>query len=64
VREHPEHPLNHLFLAQAHAKMGRRAEAISELRKVLRFPAEGEWRLIGGPFRQEARQLLRDLKAY
>lgn len=61
VKEHRENPLNHLFLAQAYAKVGRRREAMSAVRQVLAAPAEGEWRLIARPYRQEARQLLRDL---
>lgn len=63
VREYPNHPLNHLFLAQALQKVGRKAEAIVELRKVLKFPPEGEWKLVAAPFRQDARQLLRDMNA-
>lgn len=61
VRKHPTNPLNHLFLGQAYAKVGRRREATAQLRHVLAAPAEGEWRLIARPYRQEARQLLRDL---
>lgn len=63
VAEHPSHPLNHLFLAQAYAKVGRRVDALSAVRFVLTAPPTGEWRLVGGPYRQEARQLLADLRA-
>lgn len=61
VADYPGHPLNHLFLAEAYAKVNRREDAIARLRTVLRFPPIGEWALIGRKYRDQARQMLHDL---
>jgi tetratricopeptide (TPR) repeat protein len=61
IREFPDHPLNHLFIAKAFVKLGQRDRARSPLERVLSFPKRGEWALVGSQYRAEARQLLRDV---
>lgn len=61
VADYPTHPLNHLFLAEAYAKVNRREDAVIRLRTVLGFPPVGEWGLIGRKYREQARQMLQDL---
>lgn len=62
VHDYAGHPLNHFFIAKAYAKVGHVDAARKAFRRMLAFPREGEWAIIGGPFRLEARQLLRDLR--
>jgi tetratricopeptide (TPR) repeat protein len=62
VAEYPDEPLNHFFLAEAYAKLGRFDAARAALLAVLGFPREGRWALVGGRYRNQARQLLRDLE--
>jgi len=61
VREHPNHPLNHFFLAEAYARAGRIHAAAVAYRSVLEAPVMGEWALIGAPYRGKARNRLESL---
>ena len=61
AREHPGHPLNHFFLAEAYARSGQIHAATLAYRAVLEAPVTGEWNLIGAPYRGKAQSRLEAL---
>ena len=61
VQMHPEHPLNHFFLAEAYARAGRIRDATVAYRTVLKAPSTGEWALIGRTYRALARDRFESL---
>ena len=62
MEEHPDSVLSQFLLGEAYLKMGYRTKAEQAFRAVLQAEREGEWKLIGAPYRSNARNYLASIR--
>ena len=61
VRQFPNFPMNRFLYGEALLRDSRAQEAKREFTAVLEANQDGEWGIIGAPYRRQARQYLRNL---